>query len=177
MAMEKFVVYMNAHKEVNAYHITNIAENDVYLIGYCHAYGRVLTLRHDRIIQEFDNIEDAKQYALNVPDDKFHLYDSLINSQKRELKKNPPCLSVTFCFSGFKAAAKEEMIQLAIDHKLRVVSDVSSKTDFLVICEKSKTVGPSKLAKAEKHGVKVIYEDAFFYMLETGEMPCDNVCR
>ncbi len=30
MAMEKFVVYMNAHKEVNAYHITNIAENDVY---------------------------------------------------------------------------------------------------------------------------------------------------
>ena len=66
-------------------------------------------------------------------------------------------------------------MQLAIDHKLRVVSDVSSKTDFLVICEKSKTVGPSKLAKAEKHGVKVIYEDAFFYMLETGEMPCENI--
>lgn len=171
MSVEKYVVYMNAHKDIGAFHLTDIIENDKYLFGYCVGRGRRITLRQDRIIREFSNLSDAELYALNVPEHEIEYFDNLINNQKRELKENPPILPVTFCFSGFKSAQKSEMQQLTKDHNLRVVTDVSSKTDFLVISEKSKTVGPSKLAKAEKYGVKVIYEDQFFYMLETGEIP------
>lgn len=54
---------------------------------------------------------------------------------------------------------------------LRPITDVTLKCDYLVMCENSKTIGPSKLAKAQSLGVKLIYENQFFHLIETWELP------
>ena len=46
-------VYMNWHKEVNAYSLENYKENEDYFIGYVSQKKRVITFRKDRIIKEF----------------------------------------------------------------------------------------------------------------------------
>ncbi len=75
------------------------------------------------------------------------------------------------CFTGFKQARKNELIQLAVDNDLRVVQNVTGAVDFLIFDKESKTVGPAKLAKAEKLGIKIIDDEEFLYMLETGVVP------
>ncbi|MCS6968164.1 MAG: NAD-dependent DNA ligase LigA [Cytophagales bacterium] len=69
----------------------------------------------------------------------------------------------TFVISGtFKKYGREELKQLIASHSGKNVSSVSSKTDFLLAGE---GVGPAKLSKAEKLGVKIISEEEFEQMI------------
>lgn len=79
--------------------------------------------------------------------------------------------ALTFCFTGFKKEEKEHFIQVAKDNGLRVVQDVSRNVDFLVIDRTSRTIGPRKLERAKEYGVKVMDQEQFLDMLETGEIP------
>ena len=154
-------VYMNWHKEVSAYSLENYKENEDYFIGYVSQKKRVITFRKDRIIKEFVNFDDAQHYAENLPEEIFIQFDQKLNVIKR-IPSKPIQHSLTFCFTGFSKAQKQA---------LRAIQDVTSKCDYLVMCENSKTIGPSKRAKAESLGVKLIFENQFFHLIETGEIP------
>ena len=163
-------VYMNWHKEVNAYSLENYKENEDYFIGYVSQKKRVITFRKDRIIKEFVNFDDAQHYAENLPEEIFTQFDQKLNAIKR-IPSKPIQHPLTFCFTGFSKAQKQALIDLTIQVGLRAIQDVTSKCDYLAMCENSKTIGPSKRAKAESLGVKLIFENQFFHLIETGEIP------
>lgn len=163
-------VYMNWHKEVNAYSLENYKENEDYFIGYVSQKKRVITFCKDRIIKEFVNFDDAQHYAENLPEEIFTQFDQKLNAIKR-IPSKPIQHSLTFCFTGFSKAQKQALIDLTTQVGLRAIQDVTSKCDYLVMCENSKTIGPSKRAKAESLGVKLIFENQFFHLIETGEIP------
>lgn len=163
------LVYITSHKQIGVYSISNLNIDDIYFKGYCIQKNRVITLRADRIIKQFDDLALAENYAQNIPQDVFYLFDTLLNQQRKE--KITPIYKIGLCFTGFKKAKKEELIKLATENDLRVVENVSGAVDFLIFDKESKTVGPTKLAKAEKLGIKIINDEEFLYMLETGVVP------
>ncbi|MCX2741535.1 NAD-dependent DNA ligase LigA [Pontibacter anaerobius] len=65
----------------------------------------------------------------------------------------------TFVISGvFESVSREELQQLIISHGGKVVSSISKKLSYLVAGDK---MGPSKLEKAEKLGIKILSEEEF----------------
>ncbi|WP_299757656.1 NAD-dependent DNA ligase LigA [uncultured Pontibacter sp.] len=72
--------------------------------------------------------------------------------------------SQTFVISGvFESVSREELQQLIVSHGGKVVSSISKKLSYLVAGDK---MGPSKLEKAEKLGVKMLSEDEFLAMIK-----------
>lgn len=71
--------------------------------------------------------------------------------------------SKSFVVSGvFQHYEREQLHQVIEANGGKVLSGVSGKTDFLVAGE---NMGPSKLEKAQRLGVKIISEDEFRKML------------
>ncbi|SFF94988.1 NAD-dependent DNA ligase LigA [Pontibacter chinhatensis] len=69
----------------------------------------------------------------------------------------------TFVISGvFESVSREELQQLIISHGGKVVSSISKKLSYLVAGDK---MGPSKLEKAEKLGIKILSEEEFLGMI------------
>jgi NAD-dependent DNA ligase len=75
------------------------------------------------------------------------------------------------CFTGFGASKKAELVKLALDNQLHVVSSVTKNLDFLCGGESS---GPKKLEKAINQGVQILSENDFLNLLETGEVPLET---
>ena len=165
------IVYMSSHKDVRAYTLSNIIDDGFYLKAYCEQKRKIITLRHDRVISTFDNYQDADNYARNLPDNIYTLFDERINNQRYQTHSHTLQNNITFCFSGFKKERKEELTNLAIENDLRVVTSISKLVNFLVIDSSSATVGLTKLAKAEQFGIQVLNEQEFLNLLETGEIP------
>ena len=69
----------------------------------------------------------------------------------------------TFVISGvFNKVSRNELKKLIEDNGGKVSGSISSKTNYLVAGE---NMGPSKLAKAEKLGTKMLSEDEFLALL------------
>lgn len=70
----------------------------------------------------------------------------------------------TFVISGvFTQVSRKEIKTLIEKNGGKVTSSISAKTDYLVAGE---NMGPSKLAKAEKLGTKMLSEEAFLALLD-----------
>jgi DNA ligase (NAD+) len=70
----------------------------------------------------------------------------------------------TFVISGvFEKVSRNELKKMIEDNGGKVSGSISGKTDYLVAGE---NMGPSKLAKAEKLGTKIVSEDEFLKMLD-----------
>jgi len=87
---------------------------------------------------------------------------------KMEVERNREAVSdklegKSFVVSGKFTIPRDELKALIGNNGGRVVSAISSKTDFVVAGE---NMGPAKLAKAEKLGVKIISEDEFMEMIK-----------
>lgn len=161
---------MSSHKDVAVHSVSNIKDDGFYFRGYCLEKAKILTFRHDRVIEYFENKELATDYLNNLPEQVYKQFDEKINSQ-RKVKRTNNLDNITFCFSGFKKARKEELIKLAEEKDLRTVMGMSRSVDFLVIDESSHTVGVKKLNQATEYGIQIINENDFLLMLETGEIP------
>ncbi|QCR21820.1 NAD-dependent DNA ligase LigA [Pontibacter sp. SGAir0037] len=69
----------------------------------------------------------------------------------------------TFVISGvFQSVSRDELQQLITSHGGKVVSSISAKLSYLVAGDK---MGPSKLDKATKLGIKIVSEEEFLAML------------
>ena len=70
----------------------------------------------------------------------------------------------SFVISGtFENYSREELQEIILKNGGRILSGVSGKLDYLVAGD---NMGPSKLAKAEKLGVKIISENQFEKLLK-----------
>jgi NAD-dependent DNA ligase len=71
------------------------------------------------------------------------------------------------CFTGFNAAEKAELEQLAAQAHLAVVTSVTRDLAFLCA---GANAGAVKLTKASGQGVVVLSRQQFEHLLETGEL-------
>ncbi|GAB3539041.1 NAD-dependent DNA ligase LigA [Pontibacter brevis] len=70
----------------------------------------------------------------------------------------------TFVISGvFQSVSREELQQLIISHGGKVVSSISAKLTYLVAGDK---MGPAKLEKANKLGIRILTEGEFLAMIQ-----------
>lgn len=173
MNSTKNFVYINASGKVSVHQVVNITEpDDSHLFGFSTIKERPVTYCKDRIIKEFSSLDEAQQYFDALSEDELNEirsgYSIRVSSGVKRPAVNRSGLSC--CFTGFKAADKERLVAFAAEHEIRTVKKISSVTDFLVVCEDSKTIGQKKLAEAENFGVKVMFEDEFYYLLETGAL-------
>ena len=72
----------------------------------------------------------------------------------------------TFVVSGKFSRSRDEMKELIELHGGRNLAAVSGNVDYIVAGD---NMGPAKLKKAEKLGVKIISEEEFFSMIEGDE--------
>lgn len=87
---------------------------------------------------------------------KLQLSDEMLQSNKLN--------GLSFVISGvFKKISRDDLKDLIEKNGGKVLSSVSSKTDFIVAGD---NMGPSKLKKAQELGIKIISEDEFFDMIK-----------
>lgn len=83
-------------------------------------------------------------------------------SQEKLANQTNKLVGKTFVVSGVFERSREDLKKLIEDNGGKVSSSISSKTNYLVAGE---NMGPSKLAKAEKLGTKIISEKDFLGLL------------
>ena len=72
------------------------------------------------------------------------------------------------CFTGFDIKKRQELVDVADNNNLKVVSSVTKKLDFLCVGENA---GPKKIEKARVQGVPFLNEEQFIKFIKTGEIP------
>jgi DNA ligase (NAD+) len=88
----------------------------------------------------------------------------MISDEKEPEKVSSILDNKSFVISGtFQKYERDQLKDIIIANGGRVLSGVSGKLDYLVAGE---NMGPSKLEKAEKLGVKVISETDFDNMIK-----------
>tara|TARA_B100001123_G_C15013581_1_gene908555 strand:- start:121 stop:822 length:702 start_codon:yes stop_codon:yes gene_type:complete len=91
----------------------------------------------------------------------FNLIETPLLSEAEAIES--PISGMKVVFTGkMISGSRSEMKKNALDLGAQVQSSVSSKTDMLICGEK---VGPAKIAKAEKLGVRVISEEEYNSLL------------
>ncbi len=95
-----------------------------------------------------------------------------LESQTEELLSQS-LIDKSFVVSGkFTTFDRDELKKLIEQHGGKVLSGVSANVDFLVAGDK---MGPAKLQKAEKLGVKIISEQQFAQMIQSDEQVNEQV--
>ncbi len=151
--------------------------------------GEVTAKRLANTFKNIDNlIKATKEDLLSVEDVGERIADSLIdyfsNEDNLELisklktaglqfeiketeKESSKLSNLSFVVSGtFTNFSRDGLKQLIESHSGKILSSVSSKTDYLICGEKT---GPQKIKQAEKLGVKMIDEQEFINKLNIGE--------
>jgi DNA ligase (NAD+) len=94
----------------------------------------------------------------------FNLIETPLLSETKAIES--PVSGMKVVFTGKMVfGSRDEMKQNALQLGAQVQSSVSSKTDMLICGEK---VGPTKIAKAEKLGVRVVSEEEYKSLLQKG---------
>ncbi len=76
---------------------------------------------------------------------------------------------ISVMFTGFGKADRAYAEALAEQHDLRVIkSTFGARLGFLVVGD---TPGGSKISKAERLGIQILFYEDFLKLLETGELP------
>jgi len=89
---------------------------------------------------------------------------NMVSSAKEPEKVSDALAGKSFVISGtFQNYERDELKDVIVSHGGKVLSGVSAKLDYLLAGE---NMGPAKLEKAEKLGVKIITEAAFEKMIK-----------
>ncbi|WP_130831088.1 hypothetical protein [[Erwinia] mediterraneensis] len=156
---EMHFVYINANARIGSYSISNVSHSDNYIQGICRSARSIRTFRKDRILQEFPSPDEAQQACQSfLPENYIHL--------TKVTKPRAPTFDV--CFTGFKKADKERLIEVAESYSLTVRSSVTQNLQMLCC---GYNAGPSKVNAARMKGTIIIDEASFVHFIETGEIP------
>ena len=160
----------------------------LYALGI--RYVGEVTAKH--LVATFKNIDSlikaTKEDLLSVEDVGERIADSLLNyfsdqdnldliarlkdlglqfEIKQSQKTSEKLLGLAFVVSGtFTNFSREELKKIIEENSGKVLSGVSSKTDYLICGENT---GPQKKKQAEKLGVKMIEEQDFIEKLNIGD--------
>lgn len=155
--MDKYFVYINAKKQVNAYTLYNVSESEEHFQGVCRKSNYLKTFRKDRVIKE------CSSYDLALVD--LSEYKGI---EHPSFSKNPKVNLFEVCFTGFKKDDKERLISLATDNKMSVRASVTQNLQVLCC---GYNAGPKKVDAARMKGVVILDEKQFQLLVETGEVP------
>jgi NAD-dependent DNA ligase len=155
--MDKFFVYVNAKKQVNAYTLYNVSESEEHFQGVCNKSNQLKTFRKDRIVK------DCSSYDLALVD--LSEYKGI---ELQAFSKKPKLNLFEVCFTGFKKDDKERLISLATDNKMSVRASVTQNLQILCC---GYNAGPKKVDSARMKGVVILDEKQFELLVETGEVP------
>jgi DNA ligase (NAD+) len=114
---------------------------------------RILKSKTDLDDQEIDDLGEGNGWSL--------VY-SLSGASASQKDKR-----FQICFTGFGVSDKNEMVALAEDSHLKVVTSVTKGLQYLVA---GPNAGPSKIATAQKQGTKILSKEQFYQFIETGEL-------
>ncbi|WP_370609457.1 hypothetical protein NMD12_05610 [Citrobacter portucalensis] len=156
---EMHFVYINANARIGAHSISSVSHSENHIQGICQSAHSIRTFRKDRILQEFTSADEAQQACVSFqPETYIHL---------TKVTK-PRASTFDICFTGFKKADKERLIEVAEAHNLTVKSSVTQNLQMLCC---GYNAGPSKVNAARMKGTVIIDEAGFVHFLETGEIP------
>jgi DNA ligase (NAD+) len=121
--------------------------------------GEVGEILADSVLEYFNDPKNREQ--LNILKNaglQFELSEEQLSNRSEKLK------DLTFVVSGVFNRSRDEMKNLIEQNGGKNTGSVSAKTSYLVAGD---NMGPEKLKKAEKLGVKIISEDELLQLINT----------
>ncbi|WP_323667116.1 hypothetical protein [Pectobacterium punjabense] len=155
--MDMSFVYINAQRIISAYSLFKVSESEGYFQGICHQSNQLKTFRKDRLIESCQTYEDAVKVA-NITDASKYLH----------LFQKPKVNFFEVCFTGFKKADKDRLVNLATENEMSVRSSVTQNLQVLCC---GYNAGPTKVTAARMKGILILDEEQFINMVSTGELP------
>jgi hypothetical protein len=152
--------YCNSQGEIKDVHLIGWRESGRYLLGRCLEDGKFKTYRIDRIRKYFNDVSDFLKNPVQLPPPKL----------KTSSSSEPQGLQV--CFTGYKADDKKILESMAKEAGLSVVQSVTKNLRFLVC---GLNAGPKKIEDARDRAVYILSTTQFEALVETGELPDDQV--
>ena len=154
--------------------IRGVGENIAAKLAYAHPSIDTLAQATVEVLMETDEI--GEKIARSVVDFfaevrnqtmvsrlKAHGLQMAVAESDDDGVRSDELKGLTFVISGtFARYSRDEYKQLIERHGGRNASSISGKTDYLLAGE---NMGPAKLAKAEKLGVKLLNEDEFLKLI------------
>ncbi|MDP9783773.1 BRCT domain-containing protein [Pseudomonas fluorescens] len=149
------------------------SENSLYIQGRSTSDSFPKTFRKDRIVEMLSGSElllnDAAPPAPRPPaKPKPSALAALEATSSCPCPKSPPGGINQILFTGFAAAHRAELEQMAQDFGLRVMSTPGKTLTFLCYGDNA---GPTKVAKAQAAGAFIFDAQQFLNLITTGEMP------
>jgi len=124
--------------------------------------GAFRTFRKAQVIEYFDS--ERSFNACTLPDPEPKTEGISVNRTSKTRSPSGP----EICFTGFSASIRAALEGQATQAGLWVRKSVTSKLSFLCT---GPNAGPKKVDAALKMGVVIMDQEAFGWMLETGEIP------
>jgi len=157
---EMHFVYVNAKGQIGAQSIFKVSHSEDHLQGICNFTHQLRTFRKDRVIKMLDSAEAAIESLEKIEEiDYSHLPAS-------KFKSKPATFDV--CFTGFKKADKDRLIECAAANGMTVRSSVTQNLQLLCC---GYNAGPTKVTTARMKGVVILNDEQFLDFLNTGEIP------
>lgn len=154
--------YRSARGSETRWALTSAVESDEYIRGVHDASGGYRTFRKDRILERFDTEEAYLACPLPDPAPK---EDKLPNAPKQ-------LAGPEIAFTGFPAALRAELEEHARLTGLTVRKGVTVGLAYLCT---GPNAGPKKIEVARGMGVAIMDQAALEWLLETGELPTNEV--
>lgn len=153
-------VYVNAKGQIGAQSIFKVSHSEEHLQGICNFTHQLRTFRKDRVIKLLESADAAIQSLESIEEiDYSHLPAS-------KPKSKPATFDI--CFTGFKKADKDRLIECAAANGMTVRSSVTQNLQLLCC---GYNAGPTKVTAARMKGVVILDENQFAYFVKTGEIP------
>ena len=161
--MEIYLTYKNRFNEVKPYAVEILSSNNETTLVWDIEGDKPKTFKTIDILTEHSNLSEAIQ-AAEIAQSQYEVIPR--NKTGRILANREGKTEV--CFTGFKKAEKEELIQIATESGFFIRSSVAKTLDVLVC---GYNAGPEKLKRAHKQDVGIVSgKDGFLKFIETGEI-------
>jgi len=151
--------YQNAKGAKTRRALTAVKESTDYIRGTQIVDGAIRTFRKAQVIEYFDSERAFNACTLPDPEP---------TTEGNYTPKTRSPSGPEICFTGFNASVREALEAQATQAGLWVRKSVTSKLSFLCT---GPNAGPKKVDAALRMGVVIMDQEAFGWMLETGEIP------
>lgn len=156
---EMHFVYINARGQIKAHSLVQVSHSEEHIQGVCINTHRLKTYRKDRILKQAESESIATEsVSAFSPENYPHVFTS----------SRPKEVTFDICFTGFKKADKERLIECATANGMTVRSSVTQNLQLLCC---GYNAGPSKVTAARMKGVVILDEEQFADFVKTGEIP------
>lgn len=159
--------YRDAKGDITERELIQWTENSNYIQGRSLGDTFPKTFRKDRIV-EFKQGEDLLLNGAAPPAPKPKPSDIAAAAALSNPTKTASNGQNKILFTGFSAAYRVELEQLAEGFGMNVIKTPSKSLTFLCYGDNA---GPTKVTKAQEAGAFIIDSDQFLRLVQTGELP------